>query len=398
MPPALQPPHRRPDRCCVCGAGVETVLELPGLPLTGLFSDTPPIGAGAALGFDQALCYCPECTHLQLSQVLDAGFLYGADYGFRTAGSMTASAATRFFRQWLLTLLPDGRCDTVLEFGCNDTTLLQSLADVANKRIGVDPVLAHTKDIPADIVALASYIEAVDLRQFGTGGPDLVLCQHTLEHMADPRALLQHLRRQASTGTIFAFEFPCADLLVANQRFDQVFHQHLQYFSCRSIATLLESQGFELIDFSFNAPHWGALLVAFRIGDGGATALHNAQARLDPVRISRSLALFRQQMAACAETLAGIDTPLFGYGAGQMLPVLDYHLDGAARRCLAVIDDAPERQGKWYANLPLAIRAGDDLDLPRSSFLVTAVDSRRAIVARLAAQGAGCIVSPFLSL
>ena len=56
--------------------------------------------------------------------------------------------------------LPDGRCDTVLEFGCNDTTLLQSLADVANKRIGVDPV-PHTKDIPADIVALASHIEAV---------------------------------------------------------------------------------------------------------------------------------------------------------------------------------------------------------------------------------------------
>lgn len=384
--------------CCACGGNLETLLELPRLPLTGLYGETPPTAAALAQGFDQSLCYCPNCTHLQLGRFLDGGFLYDASYGFRTAGSQTASAATRYFRDWLLTLLPAGRCDTIVEFGCNDTTLLQTLADVARQRIGIDPILAHTADLPADITTLAVGIEAVDLRRFGADGPDLILCQHTLEHMPDPDGLLRHLRGQVGNQTIFAFEFPCADLLVAQQRFDQVFHQHLQYFSCRSIAGLLERHGFELIDFTFNASHWGALLLAFRLGRGGCEPLRQRQPRLERARLDGAHELFCRQMRACAALLDATEPPLYGFGAGQMLPVLDYHLGGAARRCAAIIDDDRARQGQWYGNLPLAIQSSAGVDFPGSAFLITAVDSRRAIAARLATLGAGRIVSPFLSL
>lgn len=398
MPDCRLPQVARPERCHACASPLENVWELPGLPLTGLYGDAPPTAAALAQGYDQSLMRCPTCTHLQLGSILDGGFLYGADYAFRTAGSQTASAATLFFRNWLLGLLPGGRSRTVVEFGCNDTTLLGTLADVAGERIGIDPVLAHLDPLPPGITALAARIEDVDLSRFGSAGPDLILCQHTLEHMPDPAALLRHLRRQAGPQAILAFEFPCADLLVANQRFDQVFHQHLQYFTCRSLAGLLEREGFELIDFTFNAPHWGALLVAFRVGSAGCDRLRDCQPRLDRQRLAASLDLFRAQMQSCAGILNSVDGPFYGYGAGQMLAVLDYHLDGAVRRCQAVIDDAPERQNRWYGNLPLAIVGSADIDFPAASFLTTAVDSRRAIVGRLAARGAGRIISPFLQL
>lgn len=398
MNPHQLPQLIRPQYCHACAAPLETLWELPNLPLTGLYGDAPPSAEALTQGFDQALMRCPACTHLQLGSILDGNFLYGADYAFRTAASQTASAATLFFRHWLLTLLPGGRCRTVVEFGCNDTTLLGTLADVAVERIGIDPVLAHLPPAPAGITTLAARIEDVDLSSFGTAGPDLIICQHTLEHMADPAALLRHLRWQAGKDAILAFEFPCADLLVANQRFDQVFHQHLQYFTCRSLAGLLEREGFELIDFTFNAPHWGALLIAFRVGGGGWERLRDCQPPVDRQRLKTSLAHFGQQMQTCAGLLASLDGPLYGYGAGQMLAVLDYHLGGGVRRCRAIIDDSPERQNRWYGNLPLAIIGSADVDFPAAGFLTTAVDSRRAIVGRLAAHGAGRIISPFLLL
>jgi len=47
-------------------------------------------------------------------------------------------------------------------------------------------------------------------------------------------------------------------------------------------------------------------------------------------------------MAATRGVLAplpGVD--VLGYGAAQMLPVLDYHLGGDLRRLAAVLDDDP---------------------------------------------------------
>ena len=77
--------------------------------------------------------------------------------------------------------------------------------------------------------------------------PDLIVCRHTIEHLANPRKILQILFDLANNDAIFLFEFPALEPLVARQRFDYIFHQHLQYFSLPSFLRLIDDCGGQYI-------------------------------------------------------------------------------------------------------------------------------------------------------
>ena len=63
------------------------------------------------------------------------------------------------------------------------------------------------------------------------------------------------------------FQFPGLELLVEKARYDQIHHQHINYFSIKSVCYMLEEAGAEIIDYKFNPFHWGAIMIAFKKKD-----------------------------------------------------------------------------------------------------------------------------------
>ncbi|KKK78811.1 hypothetical protein LCGC14_2839810, partial [marine sediment metagenome] len=64
---------------------------------------------------------------------------------------------------------------------------------------------------------------------------------------------------------LFIIEVPSFDTLINNHRFDQVFHQRVNYFSLSSMKKLIDLSGCEYIDHTFNYNFWGGtMLFAFK--------------------------------------------------------------------------------------------------------------------------------------
>lgn len=385
--------------CSVCGGVLETVVKLPSLPLTGIFRRE-----GQVQGFpshDQALMLCPACRHAQLARALSPDLLYGSDYGFRTSKSATASKGSAFFAQYLERLVPGKRFSRVLEFGCSDAVLLRLLRGRADRLLGVDPVLEGREHefSEQDIAIAGARIEQVDVHQLLRGKPDLIVSQHTLEHIPDPKSVLLRLLDLADEETLFVLEFPCLDPLLEQLRFDQVFHQHVQYFSFDSFAELLRQVGAELVDFTFHYTYWGALLAAFRKskrGRGTRDAIRRPSAPgKTAAEIAQRFARFRQQMELATSAIADCKSEeLFGYGAALMLPILGYHLGSDFRNFQAILDDDPAKDGIGYANLPVRVRNPRDMDLQDLTVCLTAMDNRRPILRRLAEKNPKRIINP----
>ena len=386
------------EQCAVCKSDqLEVVIELPDLPLTGLYC-TEPVQSLVG-GIDQRLLLCRACGHAQLAEQVDPAVLYGDSYSFRTSTSPTARQGSDFFVTFLNDLAPGQRFACIVDLGCNDLHLLKRLRDRADLRVGIDPIWAskgHQTDAEG-IAVIGATIEQVDLRSRLDAQPDLILCRHTLEHIYEPRLVLEKLFDVAAEDALFLFEVPGFEALVRRLRFDQVFHQHLQYFSLASFRRLFKELRATYISHRENYHDWGAVVVAFRKWRGHRDSGEPDSCMLDSTIIRERYTVFRTQMSAVNDVLRLLEeTTVYGYGAAQMLPVLAYHLGNDLSFLTAILDDDPSRDGWYYQNLVTPIRyTGVITDLELATVLVTAVDNVKPILTKLLAHRPRHILFPF---
>jgi len=385
----------------VCGTkAAAPVIGLPAFPLTEIYVEQK---VTEKLGFvDQAFHLCPRCGHGQIANVIDRNVLYGESYATRTSTSPSAIGAIDAFLEFVDGVTKDRPIKNVMEVGCNDLYTLRRLKDRAEKLYGIDPILIGRESEFTDdkIEAIGDFVENVDLRERNIEA-DIVLSSHTLEHIEDPKKLVRFLIDNAGDDALFFFQFPGLESLVETARFDQVFHQHLNYFTLQSVLHMLEDTGAELIDYGINPYHWGALMIAFRrkgnnVGTGGN--FNRAVTGLTESQIREQYRLFKDGMDVTGRRIAALrNETIYGYGASLMLPVLGYYVP-VINDFTCIIDDDTNKDGLYYINLPLRVVNSSKIDNIKDAVVcVTAINSKqplRAVVSRLIDIGVKEIIIP----
>ncbi len=373
--------------CVICGAAsCEALIDLPQFPLTEIYVEqkvTQKIGL-----VDQKFHFCQTCGHGQLANLIDKNILYGHCYRTRTSSSPSAVGALDVFADFIENILGDRKVKTLLEVGCNDIYFLNKLKDKADVLYGIDPILKDKENQVSDskIKLIGDFFENVDLKAVRIKA-DIILSSHTFEHVEQPAELIEKLIISAADNALFFFQFPGLDALVRDARFDQMFHQHLNYFSERSVQFLLEKLGVELIDIKVNPYHWGALMVAFRKKKADRAKSKNISVPITGALIKQQYQVFKNNMQVTAGRLAVIpDENLYGFGAALMMPVLDYYLEGL-RRIKYIIDDDKNKENLYYLNFPVQIKPVEYIqDIQEAVIVLTAIyslTSQRAILKRL---------------
>jgi len=379
-------------QCAVCGEATSSILNMPQLPLTDSYCREPlenPIN-----GIDQELLFCHACGHGQLETLIAPDILYGSNYCFRTSDSPTARKGSEFFLSVIEEVSTKNKFSCVLDLGCNDLFLLGLLKDRAQHRVGIDPVWRNREHEREDhsIQIFGMNFEDVDLNQLPEK-PDLIVCRHTLEHIINPQQVVKTLMNIASEDAIFIFEVPGFDGLIERFRFDQIFHQHAQYFSLSSFLKLLEVVGGKHLLHRFNFHDWGAMAVAF--AKGKSIKQDNIKIWSANEIINR-YTVFQNQMRDTGKLLAHhAKMPIYGYGAAQMLPVIGYHMGTNFSELLAIIDDDESKDGIGYWNLPVKVISGKKIDnLSDASVLITAIDNIKPIITKLLIRRPRHIILP----
>ncbi|MBI2144019.1 methyltransferase domain-containing protein [Candidatus Woesearchaeota archaeon] len=383
--------YEKREVCVVCDSPVgKPLIRLPGLPLTELYTRKPVSGRAGFV--DQEFCLCNVCGHGQILNIIAPEFLYsGGGYSFRTSQSKTAGPAIDSFLDFIGSVSKEMDYGIIADIGCNDLYMLKKLSGKAKKLLGIDPVLAgrESEMSGGKITVIGDLFENAVAKHSISFDHDLVLSSETLEHIKDPKWLIKTLFENSTENTLFGFQFPGLESMVRDARFDQIFHQHYNYFSLRSVIRMLSELGAELLAYKVNYHHWGDLMIVFRKNPSRSVAWQGRFLPEAPL-LTRELVLehyraFKESLGfvnKCLEAFKG--SVIYGYGASNMLPLLGYHMGDDLSGFAAILDDNPEKDGLYYANLGVGIKRPDSVsDFSESVVVITAVDNARIILPKV---------------
>lgn len=154
----------------------------------------------------------------------------------------------------------------VLEVGSNDGFLLEQIKKYTSNILGIDasPAMSAYANNKGIKTLNGLFGESADLnsrikehyKQF-----DLIIANNVLNHSNDPVKFLKLASDHLSSNGIFVFEVPYWLNTVKSLRFDQIYLEHITYFTVESISHLVSVAGLYIKDVRLVDYHGGSLRV-----------------------------------------------------------------------------------------------------------------------------------------
>ena len=385
------------SRCTVCSSeNLKEIIDLPLLPLTGLYFPDKKL-AKKSVSYDQGLNQCQDCGHAQLKNAIDPNEVYDETYTHRSSGSSISRNGNDYLYKYINSNYQINKKTKLLELGCNDGYLLEKLSKNALYSCGIDPIwLDRDPPISEKFTIFGGFANQISKKLTPIHKPNLVVSAHTFEHTVSIFEELKCAVDFADDNADFIIEMPSFDTLIRLRRFDQVFHQHIQYISEASISKLVERLNCELIDIHYNYNYWGGTVIfAFRKSSSRILQKISPQI-ISQNLINESLNDFNK-FKHILERQISFHKEIYYLGAAQMLPILHYHIGEYIPKVLGILDDNESRIGKFLPSLEhietFSFRNLEKLDLYSAGFIIGAVDSSRAIIKRTKDLGMANIYS-----
>lgn len=382
--------------CNVCKSeSITSVWNLPEFPLTGIYVDDPK-SDNFQNEYEQELQFCHDCTHAQLGNQIDPTFLYRDTYTHRTSESPISSSGNKYLLEHIRNQTADRKFKQVLEIGCNDLYLLESLKDRSDAQAGIDPIWPDGIKVSENGIKLwGGFAEEVKYNELLETKIDLLITAHTFEHVTDPKAAVESLKGHLSDDCVVIIEVPSAERMLEQGRLDQVFNQHVNYYTVKSLEALFAPLGLHLINLNYNFQYWGGTqLLTFTMSK--PTEAFEGRRVISNDDYLSAIKLFQDAMKNTSRQIEQARGPVYLYGAAQMLPPLVYHLNKVALdKVQGIIDDNSQRQNKFFPNLEIPIVPSSQIsNFRESTIIISALDSSRPILQRILSEQPRTILIP----
>src|SRR5208282_2797475 len=249
--------------CRVCNSAFDPILSLGDQYVSTFLSPEQPDGPKAPL----ELVLCQQCRLLQLRHTVPAETMY-EEYWYRSGTNQTMRDALADISRSAATLvrLKDG--DAVLDIGCNDGTLLGSYAVPGIHKIGFDPAqnLAVLSQQKADKVLVGFFDADRFLADPDLQGlrPKVVTSIAMFYDLEDPHKFVADIQRIMHPNGVWIVQMSYLPLMLKQNDFGNICHEHLEYYSLQSLEYLLNLHGFSVVDVELNDVNGGSLRALIR--------------------------------------------------------------------------------------------------------------------------------------
>lgn len=386
-----EPRCRTCDACRVCGTDAPyPFLDLGAMPPSNGFVASPTADEQF---FPLEVVVCQSCSHVQLHHTVDREFLFSDYHYFSSESDPRLEHFGAYADAIRSRYLADG--DFVVEIGSNDGVLLSQF-DEAISTLGVDPA-ANVAEVARErgVETITELFSPRVAERIGAdyGVADAICANNVVGHIDDLHGLMHGLDTLLAPDGVFVMEVPYLVDLLSNHQFDTIYHEHVSYFSIRTLEHLVAQFDMQVVDVDRLDVQGGTIRAHIR-----RQSDHRTPARIvrDLESLELAMGLDRlgtyddfaervDQTRTCIRTLLDRlhdeDVSIVGYGAPAKGNVLLNYCDIGPETLDYLLDTTPKKQGTYSPGMHVPVRSPNAFhDDPPEYALLLAWNYRAAIL------------------
>lgn len=212
------------------------------------------------------VCFCNNCSLMQLKYVVNPEIMF-KNYLYIPSASKTR---LEHFRQMALQVISVAKLkkgSLVVDVGSNDGSLLVSFKNLGMNVLGVDPAenlvkVANLNGIDSILGYFDSAVAKEVVKKYGRA--KAITATNVIAHIANLREVVRGGDILLDDDGIFVMHFPYSLDLLKNNLFDTIYHEHLSYFSVKSLLYLAKNSSFEIFNIIKSDLDGGSLRVFWK--------------------------------------------------------------------------------------------------------------------------------------
>ncbi len=346
----------RRTTCRSCrSAEISPVLDLGHTPIANaLLSDPDAVDEPR---YPLEVAFCRDCA---LVQILDDVPLFPDDYPYYSSVSDTLLAHSRRHVEGLVETLRLDATSLIVEIASNDGYLLRNAVEMGIPALGIDAApgpAAAAREIGVETITGFFGREIAREIRAERGPADAMVANNVMAHVPDLNDFVAGFATLLADDGVLTVENPGVEMMIEHGEFDTIYHEHVAYYSCLSVRSLMARHALTLFDVEFFEDLHGGTLRYWVARDRPPTARleerlrHERALGMDEIAFydgfGERVASISSELRTLIRRLRAEGATVAAYGAAAKGATMLNTVGLGVEEVEFVVDRSPHKQGMF---------------------------------------------------
>ncbi len=209
------------------------------------------------------LFFCNDCTLVQLGYTVPKETMF-IDYVYMSGTTKSLEEHFKLIAKQIVDKFNLNSEDLVLDIGSNDGTFLEKFKNMGVKVLGVDPgkkqtELANKKGIETVNDFFNEDVAEKILKKFGK--TSIISAAGVFFHLEELHSVVKGIKKLLTDKGVFVIQATYLPSMIEKNAFDIVYHEHLVFYTLKTLQNLLSKYNLEIFDVEQISIHGGSIVV-----------------------------------------------------------------------------------------------------------------------------------------
>lgn len=245
--------------CRICNCKTRTIISFGKMPIANGFVKKSSL---KEFVFTLKVVFCPKCYMVQLGETVPPEKMFHDHYLFFSSTSKGMEKHFKELAHHIKKLINNQKKPFVVEIGSNDGIMIKHIANAGIKHLGIEPsvnVAEVSKKFGVNVLSVFFSKKTAQEIVKKYGKANIICGSNVICHIENINSVFEGVTELLSDDGYFFFEEPYIYDIVKNNSFDQIYDEHVYYYSGLSVSNLAKKHGLELVNMKHQDVHGGSM-------------------------------------------------------------------------------------------------------------------------------------------